>query len=329
MKWDQKRFDEIEGKLTPFLKKTGFNMKDVNYIPASGFTGANIRDPVSEEVCPWVKDRRSLFQVLDDMPPLPRDPKGGLRIPIIARYKDMGALSETHTKTHARTRSLAHCAHSPVPHCFFFFFSLFYRCFFFLFLLCFSLSSCFSFVLGKVESGTLVKDAKLWMMPNRIEVQCASISVDDVEVEVAKPGENVVVRIKGIEEEEVQEGFVLSYPDRPCRRAAVFEGQVAILDLLEHKPILTIGYTAIMHVHALAVECTITQLVNEIDRKTGEPMPKKPKFLKNGSFANVRIKLTESVAFENFKDYQALGRFTLRDEGKTIAIGKVTRMKDE
>lgn len=93
MKWDQKRFDEIEGKLTPFLKKTGFNMKDVNYIPASGFTGANIRDRVSEEVCPWVKDRRSLFEVLDDMPPLPRDPKGGLRIPIIARYKDMGALS--------------------------------------------------------------------------------------------------------------------------------------------------------------------------------------------------------------------------------------------
>ena len=26
VKWDQKRFDEIEGKLTPFLKKTGFNM---------------------------------------------------------------------------------------------------------------------------------------------------------------------------------------------------------------------------------------------------------------------------------------------------------------
>ena len=278
MKWDQKRFDEIEGKLTPFLKKTGFNMsKDVVYIPASGYTGANIRDKVTEAVCPWVKDRRSLFDVLDDMAPLPRDAAGGLRLPIVARYKDMGAL----------------------------------------------------FVLGKLESGTLVKDTKLLMMPNRIEVQCIGISVDDVEVDLAKPGENVLVKIKGIEEEDVQEGFVLSYPDRPCRRAAVFEGQVALLDLLEHKPIVTVGYSAILHVHALAVECTITTLVHEIDRKTGEPMPGKPRFLKSGAFAVVRIKLTESIAFEAFKDYQALGRFTLRDEGKTIAIGKVLRMKDE
>lgn len=121
VKWDQARFDEIESKLGPFLKKSGFNMKsDVIFVPASGFTGQNIRDVVSEQVAPWVKDRRSLFQVLDDLPPLPRDPAGGLRLPIVARYKDMGAL----------------------------------------------------FVLGKLESGTLVKDTKLLMMPNKVEVQC-------------------------------------------------------------------------------------------------------------------------------------------------------------
>jgi peptide chain release factor subunit 3 len=188
---------------------------------------------------------------------------------------------------------------------------------------------CRRFVLGKLESGTLVKDTKLLMMPNRIEVQCVGISVDDTEVDVAKPGENVLVKIKGIEEEDVQEGFVLSYPDRPCRRAAVFEGQVALLELLEHKPIMTVGYSAILHVHALAVECTITHLVNEIDRKTGEPSKTKPRFLKAGAFGNIRIRLEQSIAVEAFKDHQALGRFTLRDEGKTIAIGKVIKMKDE
>jgi peptide chain release factor subunit 3 len=189
--------------------------------------------------------------------------------------------------------------------------------------------SSFRYILGKVESGTLVKDTKLMMMPNRVEVTCIGISVDDVEVDLAKPGENVLVKIKGIEEEDVQEGFVLSYGDRPCRRSAIFEGQVAILDLLEHKPIMTVGYAAILHVHALAVECTITRIISEIDRKTGAALPKVPRFIKSGSFANVRIKLNESIAVESFKDYQALGRFTLRDEGKTIAIGKVLKMKDE
>jgi peptide chain release factor subunit 3 len=266
------------GKLSPFLKKTGFNVaKDVIFIPASGYTGANIRDKVTPEVCPWLSDRRSLFDVLDDMPPMPRDPAGGLRLPIQARYKDMGAL----------------------------------------------------FVLGKLESGTLVKDAKLLMMPNKVEVTCIGIAVDDVEVDVAKPGENVVVKIKGIEEEDVQEGFVLSYQDRPTRRAVVFEGQIAVLELLEHKPILSQGYAAVVHLHAVAVECTISALVNEIDKKTGEPMAAKPRFLKSGAFANVRVRVEESVAIEAFKDFPALGRFTIRDEGRTIAVGKVMRIKDE
>jgi peptide chain release factor subunit 3 len=33
------------------------------------------------------------------------------------------------------------------------------------------------------------------------------------------------------------------------------------------------------------------------------------------------------VCVEKFADYAQLGRFTLRDEGRTIAIGKVTRLK--
>lgn len=32
------------------------------------------------------------------------------------------------------------------------------------------------------------------------------------------------------------------------------------------------------------------------------------------------------MCIEKFTDYQQLGRFTLRDEGKTIAIGKVTKL---
>ena len=32
------------------------------------------------------------------------------------------------------------------------------------------------------------------------------------------------------------------------------------------------------------------------------------------------------MCIERFDDYPQLGRFTLRDEGKTIAIGKVTRL---
>jgi peptide chain release factor subunit 3 len=137
------------------------------------------------------------------------------------------------------------------------------------------------------------------------------------------------VKIKGIEEEDVQEGFVLSYPDAPCKRSKYFECQVAVMDLLEHKPIITVGYAAVLHVHVLAVECTVTHLTSVIDKKTGEPSKGKPAFLKANDFATVRIKTEQSIAIEEFKSCAPLGRFTLRDEGKTIAIGKITKIKEE
>lgn len=36
------------------------------------------------------------------------------------------------------------------------------------------------------------------------------------------------------------------------------------------------------------------------------------------------IETLEPVCVERFQDYPQLGRFTLRDEGRTIAIGKVS-----
>ena len=38
------------------------------------------------------------------------------------------------------------------------------------------------------------------------------------------------------------------------------------------------------------------------------------------------IETTAPVCLERFRDYAQLGRVTLRDEGKTVAIGKVTKL---
>ncbi|KAJ1834899.1 translation termination factor GTPase eRF3, partial [Coemansia sp. RSA 2708] len=51
--WDKSRYDEVIAKLTPFLKKTGYNPKtDVIFIPLSGFTGAGVKDRVGN-ACSW------------------------------------------------------------------------------------------------------------------------------------------------------------------------------------------------------------------------------------------------------------------------------------
>lgn len=39
-----------------------------------------------------------------------------------------------------------------------------------------------------------------------------------------------------------------------------------------------------------------------------------------------RLEVAATIPIETFADYQQLGRFTLRDQGTTIAIGKVTKL---
>jgi peptide chain release factor subunit 3 len=54
VEWQKARYDEIKEKMTPFVKAAGFNPKtDVTFIPVSGYTGGNLKDRVSKELCSW------------------------------------------------------------------------------------------------------------------------------------------------------------------------------------------------------------------------------------------------------------------------------------
>lgn len=68
----------------------------------------------------------------------------------------------------------------------------------------------------------------------------------------------------------------------------------------------------------------LTKLVAEIDPKTKEQ--KKCKYIKAGGVCIARIAVERPICIETFEDLPTMGRFTLRDEGRTIAIGKVTKL---
>lgn len=125
-------------------------------------------------------------------------------------------------------------------------------------------------VLGKVESGTLKRGATLLLMPNRKSVEVLQLWTDDDEVTQITSGENVKIKLKGVEEEEVSPGFVLCDPNAPCSVARVFDAQVAILD---HKSIICNGYSAVLHLHASVEEVHVKAILCIIDKKTGDKGP--------------------------------------------------------
>jgi len=177
------------------------------------------------------------------------------------------------------------------------------------------------YILGKVESGTLVTDQIIRSYPTLKEFRVATIQIDEVEVPLASPGENVLLTTKAVEEEEIQTGYVLSYPNDPPKICKLLDAQIVVLDLLPHKPLITAGYQCVLHLHTLAAECQITKLFGPLDKKTGKRP--KLKFIKSGGVAEVRIRVSLTIAAEEFEVRPQMGRFTLRDEGQTIGIGKI------
>ncbi|KAL5279234.1 GSPT1 family protein [Megaselia abdita] len=168
-------------------------------------------------------------------------------------------------------------------------------------------------VMGKVESGCARKGQNLLVMPNRTQVSVDQLWSDDDEVTSVGPGENVKIKLKGIEEEDVSPGFVLCDASNPIKTGKVFDAQVVIL---EHKSIICAGYSAVMHIHCAAEEITVKALICLVDKKTGDKSKTRPRFVKQDQVAIMRIECSGMICLEQFKLFPQMGRFTLRDESE-------------
>uniref|UniRef100_A0A8C7MZL8 G1 to S phase transition 1 n=1 Tax=Oncorhynchus kisutch TaxID=8019 RepID=A0A8C7MZL8_ONCKI len=255
--WSLERYEECKEKLVPFLKKVGFNpKKDIHFMPCSGLTGANLKEPV--ESCTWYTGL-PFIPHLDSLPNLNRASDGPVRLPIVDKYKDMGTV-----------------------------------------------------ILGKLESGSISKAQQLVMMPNRHTVEVLSLLSDDVETDDASPGENLKLRLKGIEEEEILPGFILCNAENLCHSGRTFDAQIVII---EHKSIICPGYNAVLHIHTCIEEVQITALICLVDKKSGEKSKTRPRFVKQDQVCIARLRTAGTICLETFKDFPQMGRFTLRDEG--------------
>ncbi|KAJ5089931.1 hypothetical protein N7532_008615 [Penicillium argentinense] len=180
---------------------------------------------------------------------------------------------------------------------------------------------------GRIESGVVKKNSTYIMMPNRSEVQVAALYGEtEDEIPNATCGDQVRMRLRGVEEEDFYPGFVLCSPKRPVHCVSAFEAKIRILDL---KNILTAGFNCVLHVHSAVEEVTIAALLHKLEPGTGRKSKRPPPFANKGQTIIARIEVTSTagaVCVENFADYQQLGRFTLRDQGQTIAIGMITKL---
>jgi len=270
VEWSVERYDEIIGKLQPFLKKNGYNSKTVHFMPCSGYTGENIKEPLAPGRFDKYKGP-SLLTFLDQLKPMNRGIDLPVRLPIQEKFKDMGIM-----------------------------------------------------IAGKLESGVIEKGKSYTLMPNKSSVETQQIFVDDVEVDMAIAGNNVKLKIKGTDEDDISVGHMLCEDKYLINSVQTFD---AIVQFMNLGNLVTSGYKCVLHAHAIVDNVIIKKLIQGVDDK-GVPDKTKmfPKFARSDQVMIVRLQVEGRICVETFKDFAQLGRITLRDEKKTVGIGKILKL---
>ena len=201
------RYNECKEKLLPYLKKLGFNpQKDLTFMPCSGLTGAGLKEPVDSKLCPWftwvLNSRRLAFKL--------KKKKTGLISwfcvcsgqPFIPFIEEMPPM----------VRFVDRPFIMPIVD---------------------KYKDMGTVVLGKVEAGEARKGQTLLVLPNKTQVVVDQLWSDEDEVTAVGPGENVKIKLKGVEEEDISSGFVLCDPNNTCKTGRIFDAQVIVNTILD------------------------------------------------------------------------------------------------
>lgn len=171
---------------------------------------------------------------------------------------------------------------------------------------------------GRIETGVLKPDMKIKFMPSDKVGEVKSIEMHHEMIPIAVPGDNVGFNVRGIGKKDIRRGDVAGPIDNPPTVARTFEAQIMVL---QHPSVIANGYTPVFHCHTAQVACTFEHIMKKLDPKTGTTKEENPDFLKTGDAAVVKITPTRPMVIELASEFPQLGRFAIRDMGKTVAAG--------
>ncbi|MEM1572976.1 MAG: translation elongation factor EF-1 subunit alpha [Candidatus Methanomethylicaceae archaeon] len=177
---------------------------------------------------------------------------------------------------------------------------------------------------GRVETGVMKVGMNVIFMPANKVGEVKSIETHHMRIDEALPGDNIGFNVKGIAKTDIRRGDVCGDLNKPPTVAETFKGRIFVL---YHPTAIAAGYTPVLHVHTATVATTFLELEKKIDPKTGAVIEEKPSFLKQGDSAIVTFKPMKPVALEVYQDIPQLGRFAIRDMGRTVAAGVVIEVK--
>lgn len=181
-----------------------------------------------------------------------------------------------------------------------------------------------SVLTGKIHQGAMRPGSKVAVFPPGENGSIKSISIAGKSVSCARAGDNVDVTVSVSDPSSVSAGSVLCFSAHPLSLAKKFTAHIMVLDVVI--PLLH-GQNVTLHAHAASCTGTISRLIALVNPKSGEITRERPRCLMKGQAAMVEIIPALPMPVEMFSSCQALGRVALRDAGRTLAVGTITKVE--
>jgi elongation factor 1-alpha len=180
---------------------------------------------------------------------------------------------------------------------------------------------------GRVETGVMKKGDNIIIMPTGFQGEVRSIEMHHEEIEQALPGDNVGFSIRGISAKDASRGDCLGHPNNPptvINPNGNFIGQIIVI---WHPTAIAQGYTPVVHAHTAQVASKFVEISKKLDQKTGAVIEDNPKFIKRNEAAIVKLQPIKKLCIEKYTEIPEMGRFAVRDMGRTIAVGIVKEIE--
>jgi len=175
---------------------------------------------------------------------------------------------------------------------------------------------------GKITTGIMKPGDKVIVLPARsgkgVTGEVKTVEMHHEQLKEGVAGDNVGINMRGIGKQDIARGDVIAHPDSAPKVIEEFTAQIVVIN---HPTVVAVGYQPVLHVHTAQVPVRFTELVKQLDPKSGQVLKEKPDFLKNGDVAIVKLKPVKPLIIETQKENPHMARFAVRDMGQTVAAG--------
>lgn len=177
-------------------------------------------------------------------------------------------------------------------------------------------------IAGKVDTGFVCKGDKILLMPINQLCSVKAIRSSNVLMDYALAGYNVELRISDIDLTSLSIGNVACDPANPIKLTDRMQAQIVTFDI---KIPLMNGSNVIYYAQNMSETVIITKLIGICDN-LGVIKQKNPRLILSKTTAIVEFQFKKKIPLETYQDSRGFGRFTLRDGGRSLGAGIITKL---